>query len=102
MKQDEMPLFFRHSGPPAAHAAGIAGAARAGSRRQNRAATARLATPARRNWPGMLTPAATSAIVRIADSTIAAALITLLAPIVRARRRSSLAVCNSAESGTIK
>ena len=51
--------------------------------------------PVNRNSPGTLIPAATSAIVSTADNTIAAALMMLLAPIVCARRASSLPVCNS-------
>ena len=46
--------------------------------------------------PGTLTPAAISAIVATAASTIAAALITLLAAIARARCRRGLAACSNA------
>ena len=68
---------------------------RLGSSRRYRAAVAMLPAPVNRNRPGTLTPAARSAIVANAATTIAAALTILLAAIVRARSARGLAACSS-------
>ena len=65
-----------------------------GCSRQNQAATISVAPPVSRNSPGTLTPTAINAIVATAAMTIAAALITLLAAIARARWARALAACN--------